>query len=322
MELHSDCPSTLLNNSASALYRNPGLNPRAPQFQKLLAKPFLIVNQLFCCNENSALDVSLMDLMVLSLLLKNQTCAIKKLVFVDCEFSDHRPVNLALVQLCEALQVCKSICSLFIIGGNWSATNLQRFFEVVQIGNPRIRNFAIEKPQTANRFYDEIGKYGSRLLLDYFNYTIPGITSLSLHGCSLRDEQMNLVAKGLEVNTSIQFLCLSLNWITDRGFLTVFEAIKNSSNSGLECIDCSYNFIIFGNRVKQSVLKYRSRKNQHYLLEIVLCGNRIHSPLHPIEFTLSQRISPPLSIRYSEDEFSPKRKKNDELSMKKWRRTK
>lgn len=297
--------SSDLVSISSALYQNPGINPRAPQYQLILLKPFVVVHRLVS-NNNSLLKetprFSLVDLEVFSLLLKNPFCCIKKLIFLDCVLCDGKNTTTAISNFCKALRKCKSIESIMIIGGNWSVSNLQQVFELVQIENPRIRTLAIEKIGMASRIYDEIGLFGSRLLMDYFNYTIPGISTVSLHGCSLRDEQFELLAKGVEVNTSIKYLGLSLNWMTDIGFQHIIEAIKNNSSSSVETIDCSNNFISMGNCVKHSLLKYRSKAHQTYLMEIILFGNRIHTPLYPVEFALSQRISPPLSIRYSEDD--------------------
>ena len=71
-------------------------------------------------------------------------------------------------------------------------------------------------------------RYCGRLLMDYFNYSIPGLHTLSLHGCSLRDHQLNNLLSGLRVNTSLTNLTLSCNILTVTGFSDLFAAVQSN----------------------------------------------------------------------------------------------
>ncbi len=238
--------------------------------------------------------------------LRSHLCKLQNIIFLNCNVSEDSRLNEIMDQLCDSIQQCKSIHSLMIIGGAWPSSIIQKIFQIVQIGNPRIRHLAIEKLGSASQIYDELGLFSNRLLMDFFNYTIPGLSFLSLHGCSLRDDQISLLSQGIAVNTSVRSLGLSLNWITDNGLLCVIDALKHNVNSNIEIIDFSYNLINLGACVKKSLLGYRCKSTRKSLLEMVLIGNRIHQPLLPVEFALSQRISPQFIIRYTEsDRFIP-----------------
>lgn len=82
------------------------------------------------------------------------------------------------------------------------------------------------------------------LLSDYFNYAVPGITCVTLHKCSLRDADVELLVQGLQINTSLRKLVMSSNLLEDDGFCTIFKAVLcNTQNSALKILDFSGNLI-------------------------------------------------------------------------------
>lgn len=83
----------------------------------------------------------------------------------------------------------------------------------------------------------------SRLLLDYFNYSIPGMRSLCLHDCKLSDEHIHHLAPALAVNSSLQVLYLSLNLITDVALAALLRSVWENKNSHLSLLDVSYNLV-------------------------------------------------------------------------------
>lgn len=82
------------------------------------------------------------------------------------------------------------------------------------------------------------------LLSDYFNYAVPGITCVTLHKCALRDDDLQLLVQGLQINTSLRKLVLSCNLFEDPGFCSVFRAVLcNTQKTALQVLDFSGNLI-------------------------------------------------------------------------------
>ena len=51
--------------------------------------------------------------------------------------------------------------------------------------------------------YDLVSS-ASKLMSDYFNYTLPGIQTLSLHGCALRDADLKPIFDALDRNKNCE----------------------------------------------------------------------------------------------------------------------
>ncbi len=90
----------------------------------------------------------------------------------------------------------------------------------------------------------------SRLIKDYFNYSLPGIRVVSLHGSSIRDADMEALCEGISVNTSLKSISLSLNILTDLGFLQLMNTIQKNKKTCIEHIDVSNNLIALGQDVR------------------------------------------------------------------------
>ena len=82
------------------------------------------------------------------------------------------------------------------------------------------------------------------LISDYFNYAVPGISQISLHNCSLRDSDLNLLIQGLQINTSLKHIVLSCNLFEDDGFIAILTAVLcNTQKTSIRVLDFSNNFI-------------------------------------------------------------------------------
>jgi hypothetical protein len=129
---------------------------------------------------------------------------------------------------------------------------------------------------------DQILSAASSLLLDFFNYSVPGIRQLSLHALSLVDGDMALLAKGLAVNTSLTHLSLSLNLIEEDGFQVIFSALASSPKSSLVSLDLSWNLVRLTDGIIRQFDGYRRGSSSlpatRQPLTINLLHNRITSP--------------------------------------------
>ena len=299
---HLPAMEMLLNEQVR--YHNPGMDVNSPSFQKLkfqhtvLCYGFITFDARIEYDNPSSEKMTQIDYQLLSIVLRQPNCGIRRIILQNCDFSDPRKIGDSMDVFIQALGKCTSIQSLWILGGNWSSKFVQNFFKIVQVENPRIKEYCFEKITLTGQHADLVGQCGGRLLMDYFNYTIPALKVFSLHGCTLRDDQIELVIQGLQVNTAIQRLDLSLNFISDQGFINLFQAINNNKKSFLEKLDLSFNLITCNQAVKDVLGNYRTKKHQKCLLEINLANNRISSPFDPMENAFLQRISPQLVVRY------------------------
>jgi hypothetical protein len=82
--------------------------------------------------------------------------------------------------------------------------------------------------------------------MDFFNYSMPGLCSLSLHGCRLHDAHLDLVLEGLAVNSSLRSLALSCNAVTDAGLVALLEAVGRNRRSCLAVLDLRHNLVAGG----------------------------------------------------------------------------
>jgi hypothetical protein len=311
--------------SQNNLYRNPGINIKSSEFQSILQQSVIV------CPAES---MEIIDYQLLGLVLKNPYCRLRSLIIAKCYLltndnfpcsnsstdndvfagSINRRVALseldALKQFFECLSKCTSIRSLFILGGKWSSSSVDNVFKLIQVHNPRIRSFGMEKLENASQVSQRISLCCSSLLKDYFNYSIPGISSLSLHGSNLRDEDLIAISEGLSVNTSLEKLIISLNLITDVGFILLLESLRSTSN--LRFLDFQFNFIRCQTKARSSLASYRMN-NVKFQLEIDLRNNPVLDGFDPIEFSVQTKIPPQLIILYDEIALMKQIKEREEL---------
>lgn len=152
------------------------------------------------------------------------------------------------------------------------------------------------------------------LLLDYFNYSIPGIRSICLHDCRLSDDNISLFAEALEVNTSLQTLYLSLNLLTDKGFVALFKSMLANKNSRLHLLDVSFNLLQCTDAALMELLaSYRIDMHKHIVhanqtLTLDFSHNQIVKRFDVIGHAVQEHIVPQLSIVYESKESNAKRR--------------
>jgi len=80
-----------------------------------------------------------------------------------------------------------------------------------------------------------------RLAGDFFNYSLPGIREICLHGCRLASEDIDALLESLVMNTSITTVDLSLNLLDDAALLPLLELVSTRPKSPLRRIGFSWN---------------------------------------------------------------------------------
>ena len=218
------------------VYKSPGFRQNTPAYNRTLNQ------QVIYCNRSFSSD----DCVLLGAVLRNPLSRTRRLIF---HFVNARNTNWEF-DMAPAMGRCRSLRSVSIFGGVWPAPLLCKLLHQVEIENPMIQSFCVESIAELKR--EEIAAVAlstSKLLLNFFNFSIPGIHSLSLHGMGLIDEDIGEIAKGLAVNTSIQTLCLSLNMIEDRGLTHLVQALTSNRKSILNKLDLSWNFLTLGESV-------------------------------------------------------------------------
>jgi hypothetical protein len=313
----------LLNNPSIG-YFNPGIDARSASYHRLMTQRTVVCNILVECRPESSggSTLSLVDLQIFGLLLRNPLCRLERLILCDCHLPRSDDVLTAMRTFFSALSKCLTLQSLWLVGGYWCKELIQDTCHLTQVQNARIRELAIEKVHNSNMLYEQIGSSSSRLLKDYFNYTLPGLHTLSLHACCLRDEQMHLLAEGVQVNLALRGIYCSSNWITDKGLLEIFNAVKANPKGIVEVLDFSGNMITLGEQVKSSLLKYRTKSHQKVLMELVLVNNPIHKPFEEVDFAISQRIAPQFVIRYNNNNATQNKTVSKPVKAKSNRATK
>jgi hypothetical protein len=316
--------------SLDHFYRNPGIDPKAVEFQQMMHQPVVI------CPAES---MEIIDYQLFGLVLKNPFCQVHSLIIAkwhllaneDISYSvpsivndvfagnnNNRRVALselaALKQFFECLSKCASIRSLFILGGKWSSSSVDTVFKLVQVHNPRIRSFGFEKLENASQLNHKISLCCSSLLKDYFNYSIPGILLLSLHGSNIRDEDLRAISEGLSVNTSLEKLIISLNLITDVGFISLLQSLQSNAKAKLRFVDFQFNFIRCQTKARSSLASYRM-SNVKFQLELDLRNNPVLDGFDPIEFSVQTKIPPQLIILYDPTALMKQKKEREELML-------
>ncbi|KAJ1412000.1 hypothetical protein B484DRAFT_179169 [Ochromonadaceae sp. CCMP2298] len=136
---------------------------------------------------------------------------------------------------------------------------------------------------------------------------------MSLHGCSLTNADIELVAEGLAVNSSLQRLTLSLNLIDDVGFLALFRALSGNKKSQLVGLDCSYNLLQGGQAAKVAFLQYEA-PHPHTQLVVNLMFNRILEYYHPAIHLSTIGDVTPLALLYTSEDLVALHYANHKLS--------
>ncbi len=272
-------------------YKNPGVRQNTPQYIEALGK-----TALYCpgyttndTNESGPEEnkdgFTHVDSLMLSILLKHRYCNLQQLMLHDIQDGDNPSYQFDLLL---GIGHCKSLKSVYILGGNYSEEFIMGALAQVQIENAAIKELFIEnvykqnKDSGAHKSYygKDIALGGGRLLCDFFNYSLPGIVTLSLHGCYIKDEDLELMCNGLTVNTSLQRLILSRNLITDSGFNNIFRSIQSNTKNAIKYLDFGWNLISCRKEMCNLLDNYISISTED-CLHVSLVFNLIMRPYHP-----------------------------------------
>lgn len=278
-DLSNELLTSLLDNDnsnngisgKSCYYINPGIRQNTPQFNRLLNQHTIYCNRFFTSD----------DAVLLSAVLRNTLSRTRRLI-MHCVNGIHSNFEFDLI---SAISQCRSLRFIAFLGGIWSARFLEKIYQKVQLENPLIQSILVEGVHGLKTHeLDIVISSTSNLLLDFFNYSVPGIQTITLQGLSLVSEDMKLLAKGLKVNTSLKYLSVSLNLIEDDGFYEIFLALSNSKKSSLTYLDFSWNLVSL---TDSSIIKlfdsFSLPSLPDKLLTINLLHNRITSPYKPIK---------------------------------------
>ena len=230
MLLHGEQSISKANDRDIYSYKSPGFRQNTPAYNRTLNQ------QIIYCNRSFGSE----DCVLLGSVLRNPLCRTRKLIF---HFVNAKSTNWEF-DMVPAIGRCRSLRALSIFGGTWPVSIIQKILYQIEVENPMIQTFHIESVGELKR--DEISLVNSsttQLLQNFFNYSIPGIHTLSLHGLGLIDEDIVKMAKGLEVNTSIQTLCLSLNMVEDRGLAAIVGALSSNRKGMVKSLDLSWNLL-------------------------------------------------------------------------------
>ena len=273
-------------------YVIPGLVQQSPKFVRATQQHTIV-----CAGEN---NFSPADCLMLSMVLRCPACAVRTLVLQEVE-ETHNPCYE--FDLLRALRKCTSLRAVYILGGEWDESFLQALVALVHVENPRITTLVVEQVRRAGAFIDPLALNVGRMLMDYFNYSVPGLAELTLHGCCLGDSNLDLIASGIAVNTSIRALTLSLNLIEDAGFARIFSAFAGNRRSKIERLDFSYNLLQGGRAVKRLFLEYEPH-DLKVVLTVYLVYNRIYEFYHPVnDLVQCGRSAPALTLIYTAEDL-------------------
>lgn len=218
------------------VYKSPGFRQNTPAYNRVLNQ------QMIYCSRSFSSE----DCVLLGSVLRNPLCRTRKLVF---HFVNARSTNWEF-DMIPAIGRCRSLRSVSIFGGEWPGAVVRQLLQVVETENPMIQTLHIESVGDWRRQeVFQVSACATKLLLNFFNYSVPGIHTLSLHGLGLIDEDMVKLAKGLEVNTSIQSICLSLNLIEDKGMSHLVEALGANKKGIVKLLDLSWNLLTLSDSV-------------------------------------------------------------------------
>lgn len=232
-------PLLLPFDAGRVSYCNPGFSQSQPAFRRALLQRVVYISAGF----------ELSDSILLANVLKHSSCQVHSLFFHDVP---HGGVIGLEEHVLPALRKCTSLRRIAISGGSsFPASFFEALFHLVQVENPRIVDLYIEKANhhhgdnIMRRYTDDLAFLSSSVMKDFFNYSVPGLRVLSLHGCYLRDEDLEDIKHGLEVNSSLQRLALSMNIITDLGLYGLIQsATTNEKKGNLRDLELGYNLLV------------------------------------------------------------------------------
>lgn len=223
-----------LSSKKDLLYQSPGIRQNTPLFEEAMERSCVVCLGRLFFGPN--------DCMLLCSVLRHPLCRTQRLVFEGID-GRHSTFEFDLIQ---AIGKSVSLRSIVIIGGCWRPSFLISLFETVQKINPRVTEVIVEDLRECKISPSELflisASFGS-LVSDFFNYSVPGLRVLSLHGIGLVDVHLDGLMKGLTVNSSITNLILSNNMIEDSGFRGLIKAVSSNRRSLLSEIDLSWNLI-------------------------------------------------------------------------------
>jgi len=266
----------LCNVDANSAYRNPGISQQSQQFVSCC-----IQDKVYC----SGRSFGPTDALLLSAVLKHRNCSVSRL-YLD----DNAEVGSPNYEfdLLPAIGKARSLRSVFLFGRvgaerDTKPDDIKESFVTglireAQVENLNIKELCIENV-TRGSISESIAVAAGRLLCDFLNYSTPGLQTLSLHGCALRDNQAQYLCQGLAVNYSIKNLILSKNMITDDGFNALFKAIQSNKKTAIALLDFSFNHIVCRDKMRKLLDTYISPSLDP--LNISLKGNMLLKPYLP-----------------------------------------
>jgi hypothetical protein len=230
-------------SGTSCHYKSPGIRQNTPQFQQALDQHTIYCNRYFTSS----------DAVLLSAVLRHPLCRARRLILHTVNGTNPSFE----FDLLPALACCHSLRLVAVLGGIYSISFLTKLNAVVQLENPLIQTLLIESIHSLKTHETTaLLLSSSSLLLDFFNFSVPGIRNLTLHGLSLVGEDLRLLAKGLAVNSSLTHLSVSLNLIEEDGFLIVFSTLSSAPKSALISLDFSWNLVSLTDSVVRVLEEY------------------------------------------------------------------
>mmetsp|Transcript_10543 Transcript_10543/g.14548 ORF Transcript_10543/g.14548 Transcript_10543/m.14548 type:complete len:976 (+) Transcript_10543:1-2928(+) len=266
-------PSSVDNRQQqSVFYSIPGFRAHTPAFNQLLEQHTVICSgsgAAATLTQSSKGDVEKLwggkpfttaDCLMLCMVLKNKYCLIKQLVMLDLDLAVSCNPCFEF-DLLPALQQCVSLNAVTVAGGHYTESFLCGLLHVARIDNPRLLDIRLEMlepkvvvsssekpPNTARNSKmafpsPALIKSAAELYSDYFNYSIPALRNLCLHGCGLRDGDIDLLVTGIARNSAVTSLTLSNNLVTDKGLLNLLQAMRSNDKTSLKLLDLSFNIV-------------------------------------------------------------------------------
>jgi len=253
------------------------------------------------------------DCLMLGMVLRSPACAIHTLVFFN--LTEDTKNACYEEDLLQSIRKNTSLRAIYILGGEWREAFLQGLIKISRVDNPRVSTLVIEKVGKVGVYIDKMAVEVGRMMMDYFNYSIPGLQELTLHGCQMSNADVKLIAEGIAVNTSITKLCLSLNLIDDEGFLDVFKALGRNRKSKIVGLDFSYN-MIGGSKEMRSLFLMYEPPNLDNQLVLNLMYNRFLEYYHPNNDLSRIGSTSPMAIIYTAEDMVALQFQNHKISSR------
>lgn len=281
--------STLSQSSENAMkfirmdertfYRSPGVRQNTEQFFQVLQQVVIYCNDSF----------GSLDCLMLSSLLRHKSCKIQKIIFdsVNATAPTYE------FDLLPAISTSKSLKSVSILGGQWAGQFIAKLVRIVEVDNPRINELVLENICSSWSDSVLVSDNIGLLVSDYFNYSVPGLCNLSLHGLNLLDYHIESLAKALHINSSIKYLHLSSNLLENNSLISVFKAVSSNIRSAVILLDFNENLITFCKEARKLLKDYVS-PSKLKVLRMILTQNPILEPYDPSvdNFQCLQVITP------------------------------